>query len=198
MIIDFTNLDKLYRYKIMSEAIAPRPIAWISTLNDDSSINLAPFSYFIPISSEPPLVSVSIGIKKSGESKDTLKNIRENKKCAISIPDISHAKEVSQSSDALGYGISETSTYNIETVSKKEGFPPIYKKAKAALFCTLFDDIRIEGSVNSLLLLKIESVYTDDNYIDNEGKVVFEQLGRTGRDYIYAYKKISQEKTLQK
>jgi flavin reductase (DIM6/NTAB) family NADH-FMN oxidoreductase RutF len=196
MIIDFENMDKLYIYKIMSQAIAPRPIAWISTINDDASINLAPFSYFIPVSSEPPIVSVSIGIKKSGESKDTLKNIRENQKCTISIPDISHAKEVSQSGDALGYGISETSTYQIEMLSKKEGFPPICKNTKAALFCTLFDDIKIEGSVNSLVLLKIESIYTDDDYLDSEGKVVFEQLGRVGKEYIYDYKKISQEDTL--
>ena len=54
MILDYKDIDDLNRYKIMSGTVIPRPIAWIVT-DDDGVLNAAPFSYFIPISSNPAL-----------------------------------------------------------------------------------------------------------------------------------------------
>ncbi|HIE34916.1 MAG TPA: hypothetical protein EYP79_01805 [Campylobacterales bacterium] len=83
MILEFKKIDPLQRYKIMSQTVIPRPIAWIAT-EDKNCINIAPFSYFIPLSSKPPTLIVSIGHKKDGSQKDTLRNILNNKKCTIS------------------------------------------------------------------------------------------------------------------
>ena len=55
MILDYKDIDDLNRYKIMSGTVIPRPIAWIVT-DDDGVLNAAPFSYFIPISSNPALL----------------------------------------------------------------------------------------------------------------------------------------------
>lgn len=63
MILDYKNVNDLDRYKIMSGSIVPRPIAWIVT-EDDGVLNAAPFSYFIPISTNPALVIVAIGKKR--------------------------------------------------------------------------------------------------------------------------------------
>ncbi len=52
MVIDFNKLDKSNRYKITSNTVVPRPIAWISTESKDGTLNIAPFSYFTPVSSE--------------------------------------------------------------------------------------------------------------------------------------------------
>ncbi len=64
MLIDYTNLDSNKRYKIMSNTVIPRPIAWIVT-EDEGIINAAPFSYFTPLSSDPAIVVVSIGQKNT-------------------------------------------------------------------------------------------------------------------------------------
>ncbi|HRF57681.1 MAG TPA: flavin reductase family protein, partial [Campylobacterales bacterium] len=82
MLIDFSTLSETKKYKIMSNTIFPRPIAWIST-EDEGVVNLAPFSYFAPISSEPPCVVVSIAKKEDGEPKDTLRNILKHRVCTI-------------------------------------------------------------------------------------------------------------------
>ncbi len=75
MILDFSTLTESKKYITMSNTIFPRPIAWIST-EDNGVVNLAPFSYFAPLSSEPPLVIVSIANKEgTAEPKDTLANI---------------------------------------------------------------------------------------------------------------------------
>ncbi len=55
MILDFSTLSESKKYSVMSNTIFPRPIAWIST-EDNGVVNLAPFSCFTPLSSEPPLV----------------------------------------------------------------------------------------------------------------------------------------------
>jgi len=81
MLFDFAKLDKAKRYKLMSSSIIPRPIAWIVTKQNDI-INIAPFSYFTALSSNPPTLLVSIGHKRTDNTpKDTLRNIRETKKC---------------------------------------------------------------------------------------------------------------------
>ena len=67
MFYNFEELEAKDRYKIMSNTIIPRPIAWIVT--EDEVVNVAPFSYFTGLSSNPATILVSIGTKKSGEKK---------------------------------------------------------------------------------------------------------------------------------
>jgi len=69
-------------YKLMAQTIIPRPIAWVVT-EDEGVVNIAPFSYFIGLSSEPASVLISVGHKADGTPKDTLANIRKNQKCTI-------------------------------------------------------------------------------------------------------------------
>lgn len=85
MILDYKDVNDLDRYKIMSGSIVPRPIAWIVT-DDDGVLNAAPFSYFIPISTNPALVIVAIGKKDDGSPKDSLANILKTKKATICFP----------------------------------------------------------------------------------------------------------------
>ena len=96
MQIDFSTLDKEGRYKLISNSIYPRPIAWIVTEND-GVVNIAPFSFFAPVSSNPPVVVVGFGKKDDGSPKDTLKNILKTKKATICIPNQTHLQSISQS-----------------------------------------------------------------------------------------------------
>ncbi|MBU1215799.1 flavin reductase [bacterium] len=85
MILDFSTLSESKKYSVMSNTIFPRPIAWIST-EDNGVVNLAPFSYFAPLSSEPTLVIVSIANKEeTNELKDTLSNIMKYRVCTINL-----------------------------------------------------------------------------------------------------------------
>ena len=85
MIFDLSKDTKLNEnYKLMAQTILPRPIAWVVT-EDNGVVNIAPFSYFIGLSSEPASVLISVGHKEDGTPKDTLANIRKNRKCTICI-----------------------------------------------------------------------------------------------------------------
>ena len=83
MIFDLSKDTKLNEnYKLMAQTILPRPIAWVVT-EDNGVVNIAPFSYFIGLSSEPASVLISVGHKADGTPKDTLANLRKHKKCTI-------------------------------------------------------------------------------------------------------------------
>jgi flavin reductase (DIM6/NTAB) family NADH-FMN oxidoreductase RutF len=77
MLLDFTRLPEHEIHRVMLQTIVPRPIAWMLSDNGDGGYNLAPFSYFSGITSEPPLSMISAGRKADGSRKDTWRNIEE-------------------------------------------------------------------------------------------------------------------------
>ncbi|RUM47081.1 MAG: flavin reductase family protein [Hydrogenothermus sp.] len=85
MKIDVKDLDKSQFYKLMTSVIVPRPIAWISTVSKDGIYNIAPFSYFAGVSSQPPILMVSIGRKENGDKKDTWQNIEDTGEFVVNI-----------------------------------------------------------------------------------------------------------------
>src|SRR4051794_41795388 len=71
-------------YKLVIGSIVPRPIAWTSTRSLDGSLNLAPFSYFMAVSSTPPILAVSVGYRK-GNPKDTLHNAQATGEFVVNV-----------------------------------------------------------------------------------------------------------------
>jgi len=122
MIIDFSNYSASQRYHLMTQTIIPRPIAWALTasnlnslpLNNNNEINLAPFSYFTAVSSEPAILMISVGKKPNGDAKDTLVNVLKNKKMVIHIASEQQAELVTQTAATLPYGQSELTLLETE------------------------------------------------------------------------------------
>ena len=85
MNLDFSNFSATQRYHLMTQTIIPRPIAWALTASEDGSLNLAPFSYFTAVSSEPPILMLSVGKKPNGDDKDTFVNVKNNKQMVIAL-----------------------------------------------------------------------------------------------------------------
>ena len=186
MTIKYDEIEATNRYKLMSSCVVPRPIAWISTLNKDGSINLAPFSYFTPLSSNPPIMIVSIGHKIDGMPKDTLANIRRSGKCTINLTSPNQLDDMNFSSKALPNGVSEVEVFDIDMELIEDAYPPIVKGTNTAFFCSLYQELEIDGSKTVPIILKIEAQYIDDkNIIDRENfKVNCKNVGRVGAEYI--------------
>ena len=190
MIIDFSQLNLTDRYKIMSHTIIPRPIAWIVT--EDEVINIAPFSYFNALSSNPPTLIVSIGHKKDGSMKDSLKNILKTKKCTICMVDEKNLKKMHLSAAELPHNISEAKEFEIKTEKIFENFPPMVKNTPAAFFCDFFQKIELPNSKTIPIILEIKKYFIDDQFLSNPQKYHFELelIGRIGKEYAKCNKKI--------
>ncbi|MBN2871118.1 MAG: flavin reductase family protein [Campylobacterales bacterium] len=189
MIIDPEALDVTTVYKLMSNTIFPRPIAWIST-EGEGGLNLAPFSYFIPVSSNPPCVMVSIGPNEEGGLKDTAKNILLHGKATISLADDANAGRIDATAEALPYGESEAEKFGISMAPTVQGYPPRVADAKAALLCSLHQEVALSGSEQNILFLKIDAFYYADDVIDERHNVRLHNIGRVGRDYLVDSKRI--------
>jgi flavin reductase (DIM6/NTAB) family NADH-FMN oxidoreductase RutF len=85
MEIDPAALSPRDAYRFLTACLVPRPIAWISTLDADGRANLAPFSFFGGLSSDPPTVMISVGRRK-GARKDTARNLVATGEAVIHLP----------------------------------------------------------------------------------------------------------------
>jgi len=183
MLIDFKEKQPNERYQLMVKSVIPRPIAWIVTQGE--VLNIAPFSYFTPLSSEPATLMVSIGHRPDGTPKDTLRNIRETKKCVVCIVDESHFEKMHLSSKSLDENESETEVFNIPTEKVLKDFPPMPEGIKVAFFCEYLQEVDLKGSKTIPLIVEIKHLYLNDIIISDKERInlEFSSIARVGRGY---------------
>ncbi len=174
MQIKLDDLPAPQVYFTMTQTVLPRPIAWLLTENEDAGYNLAPFSYFNAVCSDPPLVVVSIGKQDDGRDKDTIRNIRERQEFVIHIASCDQLPELNQTSATLPPGESEV-TANDLSLTRVDGFRmPRLSDAKIAFFCERYD-IQMIGAKKqqSLLFAEIREIYLADDCaeINDKGRL---------------------------
>ncbi|HCF96290.1 MAG TPA: protein/domain typically associated with flavoprotein oxygenase, DIM6/NTAB family protein [Verrucomicrobia bacterium] len=165
MIIDFEQLDKPDAYALMTQALIPRPIAWIVSANGTGSFNLAPFSYFTGVCSTPPLLVVSIGKKRDGTRKDTWVNILERGDFVVNIPPADLVHEVQRSSAPLPFGESEVDRCNLKLEPMLGSPLPRLSVAQVAFACRLHEIFEVGDGPQALILGRIERLYVNDSLI---------------------------------
>jgi len=173
-------------YKLMAQTIIPRPIAWVVT-EDEGVVNIAPFSYFIGLSSDPATVLISVGHKPDGTPKDTLANIRKHHKCTICMVQESDLEKMHFSSKGLDKTLSEAETFAIETETLTEGYPPMIKGVPCAYICELNQEIDLGGGTTIPLVLNIKQIFVDDTAITDKERlnISFDPVARIGKQYAF-------------
>jgi len=162
MIIDFAKLSANQRYLQTIQTLIPRPIAWVLSENDSGSFNLAPFSFFTPVCSEPPLLLLSLGSQPDGSLKDTRRNIEAREDCVIHIPDRSQLAAMNASAATLPADVSEVEALGL-SLAPFEGFRlPRLASAKVAFGCSLYEINEIGAGPQSLIYVEIQCLYIDD------------------------------------
>lgn len=183
MLLTFKDSTPLANYKILSNSITPRPIAWISTKSNAGVVNLAPFSFFAPICSAPVIFSINIMNKSNGDLKDTLLNAKLTKKATISTAQPQFLESLQQSSSELPFNISEAAQFNIPVSEVNADFPPMVQDSLVAFFCD-FKDVLSLGSTQHTLLLEAKEVFIDDRIYNENLNFTLQNIGRVGKGYI--------------
>ncbi len=164
MQIKLDELPTQQVYFTMTQTVLPRPIAWLLSENDDGGYNLAPYSYFNAVCSDPPLVVVSIGKQQDGSDKDSIRNVRERSEFVIHIASCSQLEALNQSSATLPPGESEVEASNLELTQVRGFRMPRLTDCKIALFCERHD-IQMIGTnkQQSLLFAEVKEIYVADD-----------------------------------
>jgi len=170
MQLDFSNFSATQRYHLMTQSIIPRPIAWALTDSENGSYNLAPFSYFTAVSSDPALLMLSVGKKPNGENKDTLTNLLKNKKVVIHIASSEQAELVTQTAATLAHGESELSNTNLTTSNFESFSLPRLTQCDLAFGCELYEIKEIGDVPQSLIFVEIKQLYMNNEVIEEDTK----------------------------
>ena len=191
MLIDFKDRVLNEKYNLMAQLIVPRPIAWI--VSEGEVLNIAPFSYFTGLSSNPPTMIVSIGHRPDGTPKDTLHNLREHKKCVVCLVDEPHLEAMHYSSKGLDASQSEAEVFDIATQKVFDEFPPMVEDVKAAFFCEYLQEVDLKGSKTIPVIIEIKHLYIDENIISDSEKMSLEldAIARIGKSYAKLGEKIT-------
>jgi flavin reductase (DIM6/NTAB) family NADH-FMN oxidoreductase RutF len=167
MEIDLSTLSGTQQYLWMIGCIVPRPIAWITTINEHGVVNLAPFSFFNGVSSEPPIVSVAIGHRNP--MKDTLRNVLANNEAVIHIAYGDALEHIHQSGAEYPAQVSEVDALHLATVPAQKVRVPRLKQAQVALECRLLQTIPVGQPATTLCLFEIIHLHVDDAVIGAHG-----------------------------
>lgn len=178
MRIDPEELSKLEAYRLMTSVIVPRPVAWVGTQSAEGESNLAPFSFFNGVSTQPPIVSISVSRGRGGVLKDTARNILESKQLSISVVTEQDLEAMHASSASYAPGESEFEVLGIEESWCTAVQAPRPAKATVVLECELHQAIDLEST--HLFLARVLA-YDIQEELLVEGSVEPQRLKPVGR-----------------
>ena len=172
--LDITKGETEGLYNYLSSAITPRPIALVSTIDKDGSINLAPFSFFNVFSVNPPIVVFSpVKSGRFGTNKHTLENILEVKECVIGLVTEDRAQQVSLASCSFEKGVNEFEKAGFTEVKSDLITPSRIKESSVNFECKVNDIVVLgeEGGAGNLVIAEILKMHIDETILDDEGNI---------------------------
>lgn len=191
------ELSEKENYKFLIGSIIPRPIALISSLSKDNIFNVAPFSYFNIVTSDPPIVAVACQ-RKEGQLKDTTRNLLEKKEAVIHIVDAENVGEANKTAANLEADESEFDLTNFTRIDSDKVAVPALKESKIRFEVKLHQHVPVvdEGVEKAdLLLLKIEQYHIADE-IYSQGRIDPNGLAAVSRLAGHDYAEIGRQFTM--
>lgn len=170
-------------YRRLTEIVIPRPIAWVATVNAAGQSNLAPFSFFTIVSSNPPYLAFSPHRSGRKGDKDTLLNIRETGEFVVSVVTEELADAANRTAAALPRGESEIEHAGLTATAATRVRPPLIAESPVNLECELVE-VRTygdEGGAGNLVVGRVLLIHVDRAVLDGEGAVAPELLRAVGR-----------------
>ena len=150
--------------------VAPRPIAWVSSLHPDGTINLAPYSFFNALTSDPPMVMISFnGYHEHGGEKDTLYNIKACGDFVVNMVPLALKDAMNATTANLAHEVDELALAGLTTEDSELVKPPRVKESPIHLECELFKEIELPctlpDSINTMIIGSVLGVHISDDVL---------------------------------
>ena len=181
MVLDSKSLSPREAYNLLANAVVPRPIAFITSLNEHKAVNAAPYSFFNAITSSPPLIMISAGRKK-GEMKHTAENILRTKEFVVNIVTEKLLHALNISSADFPTEIEET---NLTLLPSKSIDPPRIAESPVNFECVLYRHIEVGNEPADIIIGEVVQFHVQDELysagsIDQHG---LKPIARMGENY---------------
>lgn len=182
--IDPMDNTERENYKLLTGSIIPRPIAFVTSVANDGTVNGAPFSYFNIVSSNPPLISISIQ-RQNGQPKDTARNIIAGKEFVVHIVDEQNVEKINVTAASLPADQSEISLANLTLVDSEKVNIPGVKEAKVRFECSLEHAVELGGTDgqpgSDLIIGKVLQYHMDKEILFGDKKIDPDKLKAVSR-----------------
>jgi flavin reductase (DIM6/NTAB) family NADH-FMN oxidoreductase RutF len=165
--IDPTTLEPGPLYNLIISSIVPRPVAWVSTLSQEGVRNIAAFAYFNGISSRPPMLMFSVGVKRDGSPKDTIQNLRQIPECVVHIADASLMAQLETTGQDYPPEVDEFIEGRLTPVASHMVRPARISEAAIAMECQMRELHPVPGSRNTLVICEIVYWHVREALIDS-------------------------------
>lgn len=164
--------------RIVKSAVSPRPIAWISTADEDGVDNLAPFSSYNYVSSREPVVLFNSPNEANGGLKDTPRNALDTGEFAVNVATEPLLERMDHSAESLPPEDSEFDAVGVTRADCRCIDAPRVAEAAVTMECTLYDSLEVHDRL--MVLGEVEYVHVDDDVLTN-GQIDQRKLPTVGR-----------------
>lgn len=164
-------------YRLLSAAVVPRPIAWVSTQSSEGVANLAPFSFFNVVSIDPPVLMVA-PVGTGDDLKDTARNALETEELVVQVVTEDLAAAMNATSATLEPGEDEFEHAGVDPAESVAVDVPRVAAAEVAFECSLYEATAVGSS--TMLLAEVEHAHVADDLLA-DGKLDVTRLDAVGR-----------------
>jgi len=182
MIFDIAKTASHDVYNLLIGLVAPRPIAWITTVDLQGRLNAAPFSAFNYVCLDPPILAVGVANRPGPGvvGKDTAQNIRQTREFVVNVVNEEMAEAMNVCAVDFPPGVNELEVAKVETVASSVVSVPRIRRAPASLECREFSTTEIGRS--RIVLGQVVAIHVQDEFIDPAGPYVrAEEIHAIGR-----------------
>ncbi|MCD0163035.1 flavin reductase family protein, partial [Deinococcus sp. 6YEL10] len=187
---DLTALPAAARYKLLTATVVPRPIAWVGTLGADGHVNLAPYSFFGLMGSDPPVVAFAPGDRADGTPKDTALNIPPGGEFTVNMVSAALADAMNATATDFPHGHAEPDALGIALTPGVKVRAPRVAAAPAALECREVQTLTIGRTriiLGEVLGLTLRADAVQDAARHHVDTAALDLIGRLGGRGTYAH-----------
>ena len=150
--------------------VVPRPIAWVTSMDADGVLNLAPYSFFNALTDNPPMIMLSFnGYHEHGGEKDTLANIKATREFVINMVPLALKDAMNVTTEGVAHEVNEIELAQLETEPSELVRPPRVAAAPIHLECEFFSEIELPchqpNSINRMVLGSVVGIHIRDEVL---------------------------------
>jgi flavin reductase (DIM6/NTAB) family NADH-FMN oxidoreductase RutF len=184
MIVDPQAISTAQLQGYLQSAVAPRPIAFASTINVAGEVNLSPFSFFNVFSANPPILIFSPARRvTNGTTKHTLDNVLEVPEVVINVVNFALVEQASLASTEYAKGVDEFVKAGLTAAPSLTVRPPRVAESPVSFECSVEQVMPLgtEGGAGNLIICQVRRIHIRDEYLDEQGRLDTERLDLVAR-----------------
>lgn len=184
MTLAFNQLKPAEKQYYLQHAVAPRPIGFVSSIDQEGNVNLSPFSFFNLFSSNPPILVFSPSLRvRDNSSKHTLQNVLSVPEVVIHVVTYDMVQQMSLSSCEFPKGVNEFIKAGFTEEKATLVKPSMVKESLIKMECKVLEvkALGTGGGAGNLVICEVLCMHIDDSLLDENKKIDQRKINHVAR-----------------